>query len=84
MWAEYERSKLQLEGDFELAMSSPTVDRSVFVADPVTRTNPQTCPDKLVERGAELTTRAVVAVTLLGAGMWYLLWKVALYFESGR
>jgi hypothetical protein len=25
-----------------------------------------------------------VAVTLLGAGMWYLLWRVALYFEARR
>lgn len=66
-------------------MSSPTVDRSAFV-NPVVQTNSQTCPDKLVESGPStaLTTRAVVAVTLLGAGMWYLLWRVALYFEAGR
>jgi hypothetical protein len=67
-------------------MSSPTLDRSVFAADPVTPTNPPTCPDKTFEPGAyiALTTRAVVAVTLLGAGMWYLLWRVALYFEARR
>lgn len=67
-------------------MSSPVVDRSVFAADPVTQPNPQTRPDKLVECGADtaFATRAVVAVTLIGAGMWYLLWKLALYVEAGR
>jgi len=67
-------------------MSSPTVDRNVFAVDPVTQTNPQTCSHKLVERGADtaLATRALLAVTVLGAGMWYLLWRVALYFEAAR
>jgi hypothetical protein len=67
-------------------MSSPTVDPNVFVVNPVTQTNSQTGPGKLVESGpvTALTTRAVVAVTLLGAGAWYLLWRVALYFEAGR
>jgi hypothetical protein len=80
------KSKLQLEGDFELPMSSPIVNRSVFAPDPVIKPNPQSCPDHPVKPGAEiaLTTRVLVAVTLLGAGMWYLLWKVALYFEAGR
>lgn len=59
---------------------------SIFAVDPVTPTNPETCSDKRVERGADIaiTTRAILAVTLLGAGMWYLLWRVALYFEAAR
>jgi hypothetical protein len=67
-------------------MSSPTVDPNLFAVNPVTPTNSQTWCDKLAESGqnAALTMRAVVAVTLLGAGMWYLLWRVALYFEAGR
>ena len=67
-------------------MSSPTLDRSVFAADPVTQAVSQNRPDRPVEHGADtgFTTRAVVAVTLLGAGAWYLLWKLALYFEAGR
>lgn len=75
-----------MEGDFELEMSSPTLDRIVFAAAPITSTNPQTRPVKSVEPGADtaLATRALVAVTLFGAGIWYLLWKLALYFESGR
>ena len=80
------RSKLQYKGDIDLAMSSPIVDRSVFSADPVPHSNSQTCSEEPVKPGAEiaLTTRALLAVTLLGAGMWYLLWRVALYFEAAR
>jgi hypothetical protein len=82
----FKRSKLQYKGDFELTMSSPSVDRSVFSADSVTQTTPQICLGEPVKPGAEiaLTTRALLAVTLLGAGMWYLLWRVALYFEAAR
>lgn len=67
-------------------MSSPTLDRSVFASDPVPSIDPQIRPDERVAPGADtaLATRAVVAVTLLGAGLWYLLWKVALYFEAAR
>jgi hypothetical protein len=59
---------------------------SIFAVDPVTPTNPESCSGKLVERRTDIaiTTRAILAVTLLGAGMWYLLWRVALYFEAGR
>jgi hypothetical protein len=67
-------------------MSSPTLNQIAFVVDPVSETKSQTRSGKPVEPGAEigLTTRAVLAVTVLGAGMWYLLWKVALYFEAAR
>jgi hypothetical protein len=65
---------------FRTGMSS-----SIFAVDPVTPPDPETCSDKRVERGPDIaiTTRAILAVTLLGAGMWYLLWRVALYFEAG-
>lgn len=36
------------------------------------------------EASAALTARAVVVVTFAGAGCWYLLWKLALYFLGGR
>jgi hypothetical protein len=67
-------------------MSSPVVDQSVFAPGPVIHPNPQSYPDESVKPGAEiaLTTRVLLAVTLLGAGAWYLLWRVALYFEAGR
>ncbi len=39
-----------------------------------------------IERGADaaLTARAVVAVTFAGAGMWYVVWKFALYLIAGH
>jgi hypothetical protein len=84
--AELKKSKLQLKGDFHQTMSSPTLDRSMFSADLVSQTNPPTCPKEAVEHWADsvITARAVVAVTLLGAGIWYLLWTLALHFEAGR
>lgn len=62
------------------------MNQSVFAPDPVIQSNPQSRPDPPVQPGAEiaLTARVLLAVTLLGAGMWYLLWRVALYFEAGR
>ena len=33
---------------------------------------------------AALTARAVIGVSCLGAGCWYLLWKLALAFLAGR
>lgn len=58
----------------------------MFSADLVSQTNFQTRPEEAVEHCADtaITARAVAAVTLLGAGMWYLLWTLALYFEAGR
>jgi hypothetical protein len=79
--AHMEKKQISVRGDFEPAMSS-----SIFAVDPVTPTNPETCSAKPVERGADIaiTTRAILAVTLLGAGMWYLLWRIALYFEAAH
>jgi hypothetical protein len=67
-------------------MSSPTLNQGIFPVETVTQTLPETQPDKSAERGADaaLTARAIVAVTLLGAGAWYLLWKTVLYFLAGH
>lgn len=67
-------------------MSSPSINQRVFAVDTVTPTIPETQPENSAERGADaaLTARAVVAVTLLGAGVWYLLWKTTLYFLAGH
>ena len=77
-------SKLQLEG-IEPQMSSPILDRNIFTADAVTPTVEENRPNSIeYGPGTGLKTRALLAVTLLGAGAWYLLWKLALYFEAGR
>ena len=62
-------------------MSSPSLNHNVFSVDAI----PETRPEQFGEPGADaaLTARAMVAVTLLGAGFWYLLWKVALHFFAG-
>jgi hypothetical protein len=67
-------------------MSSPTLDRIVFSADLASQINLQTRPEEVVEhwQKPQIPARAVAAVTLLGAGMWYLLWTLALHFEAGR
>jgi hypothetical protein len=67
-------------------MSSPSLNQSVFVVDTAVQTIPETQPENSVERSADaaLTARAVVTVTLLGAGIWYLLWKTALHFWAGH
>jgi hypothetical protein len=66
-------------------MSSPTLDQSIFAADAVTQTLHEIQPGR-AERRADvvLTARAVLTVTLLGAGLWYLLWKMALNFVAGH
>jgi hypothetical protein len=67
-------------------MSSPTLNQSVFAVDTVTQTIPKAPLENTAERGADaaLTARAVVAITLLGSGIWYLVWKTALYFLAGH
>ena len=66
-------------------MSWPTLNRSIFAAG-ATQTIHEIQPDRAVQGRADaaLSARAVVAVTLLGAGFWYLLWKIALYFVAGH
>ncbi len=64
---------------------SSTLNRSIFAAGAVTQTIHEIQPDRAVPgTDAALSTRAVLAVTLLGAGSWYLLWKIALYFVAGH
>ena len=66
-------------------MSSPTLDQSILTADTVTQTIHETHPDRVERRAdAAFAARAVLTVTLLGAGLWYLLWKMALYFVAGH
>ena len=67
-------------------MSSSSLNRSAFAVDTVTQTIPEGQAERAVERGADaaLTARAIVVVTLMGAGIWYLLWKTALYFLPGH
>jgi hypothetical protein len=67
-------------------MSSPGLHQSVFAVNTVTQTIPKTQLDGSAERAADaaLTLRTMVGVTLLGAGFWYLLWRIVLYFEVGR
>ena len=66
-------------------MSSTTLDQGIFAANTVTHTLHEIQPGR-AERRADvvLTARAVLAVTLLGAGLWYLLWKMALSFVAGH
>ena len=67
-------------------MSMPTLNHGVIAADVVTETFAEVQSRQKTERGADaaLTARAVIAVSFLGAGFWYVLWKVALLLISGR
>ena len=66
-------------------MSSPGL-KGVMTVDAVSDSLNEIQRKKSVERGADaaLTARAVVVVTFGGAGIWYLLWKLALLFVEGR
>ena len=65
-------------------MGSPVVNESFFAVE--TETFPKTQIHNEAEWGGEsaLTGRAVIAVSGLGAGFWYVLWKIALHFVAGR
>ena len=54
--------------------------------DAVAESFPEARSENAAEPGtdAALTARAIVVVTFLGAGFWYLLWKIALYFVAGH
>ena len=67
-------------------MSMPTLNHGVIVADAVTETFTDIQGRQKAERGADaaLTARAVLAVSFLGAGFWYVLWKLALLLITGR
>jgi hypothetical protein len=67
-------------------MSLPGLNDGALAVDPVNESFPENQADETAERGADapLTARAVVAVSFAGAGIWYLLWKLALVFVAGR
>jgi len=67
-------------------MSLPTLNHGVMTADVVSETFTEAQRREKSERGADaaLTARAVIAVSFLGAGFWYVLWKLALLVMAGR
>jgi hypothetical protein len=67
-------------------MSSPNLHQGFLGGDVCTSAFPETDTQQAAERGADaaLTARAIVVVTLLGSGFWYLLWKTALHFLAGH
>lgn len=67
-------------------MSLPTLNHGAIAVDVVTETFTDAQSRQKTERGADaaLTARAVIAVSLLGAGFWYVLWKFALLLITGR
>jgi len=65
-------------------MNLPRLSQGVIAVHSVPETfETETRP---AERGADaaLTARAIVMVSLLGAGFWYMLWKVAMLLIAGR
>jgi hypothetical protein len=67
-------------------MSMPNLHQGVLAVDAVAESFPETRSENVAEPGtdAAMTARAIVVVTFLGAGFWYLLWKIALYFVAGH
>jgi hypothetical protein len=67
-----------------MPMSSPILNQSnfTFVAETLTKTESIRSPQR--GESALLTARAMVAVTLLGGGFWYVVWKVAVHFFAGH
>ena len=67
-------------------MSLPSLNHGAIAVDPGTETFPESETNHATERSADasLTARAIIAVTFGGAGIWYLLWKLALIFVAGR
>lgn len=67
-------------------MSLNSLIQGVIAAEVVPGAPNQTQSKETVERGAQvaLTARAVIVVSFVGAGCWYLLWKLALLFVPGR
>jgi hypothetical protein len=67
-------------------MSSPILNHGVIAVDSVTDTFHEAQARQKAERGADaaITARAIVGVSLLGAGFWYMLWKLALLVVAGH
>lgn len=66
-------------------MNLPRLNQGVIAVHPVPEAFDAEIRQK-AERGADaaLTARAIVVVSVLGAGFWYMLWKVALLLVAGR
>lgn len=67
-------------------MSSPVLNTTDFalVADAFPATPTSTDFTAQPESELLLTTRAIMAVCVLGAGFWFMLWKLALHFWMMR
>lgn len=67
-------------------MSSPSLKHSDFslIVDPVVNSAVESRVSADSEANPLLTIRAMMAVTLLGAGFWYVLWKIALHLWLSR
>ncbi len=69
-------------------MSSPVLNTTEFalVADSIRPSELETSQFDRTDSdsSAMLTGRAIFAVSLLGAGVWYMLWKFALHFWMMR
>lgn len=67
-------------------MGLPALNESVLSIDSVSQRYSENQSDLQAEWGARpsLSARAVVAVSGVGAGFWYVLWKIALHFVAGR
>lgn len=67
-------------------MSLTNLHQGILAASAVTESFPEARVEKATEQGADaaLTARAIVVVTFMGAGFWYGLWKIALYFVAGH
>jgi len=63
-------------------MSRPFLDQSIFATDPLTEA--QAVPTAGASPKDGLSMRSVVAVSVVGAGIWYVLWKMALYTVAGK
>ena len=63
-------------------MSSPGLTQGMLAADVVASALAESSATETVacDTSAALTARAVVIVTLAGAGFWYLLWEIAMLF----
>ena len=67
-------------------MASPVLNNRDIDVDAVSGPNQPGQPEDQGDRGSDaaLTARAVVTVGVVGAVLWYLLWKIALHFLDGR
>ena len=67
-------------------MSLRGSNQGALAVDPVTDSlsKAQTCETAERVVDASVTARAVVAVALAGAGLWYVLWKLVVHFIAGH